>query len=172
MMWMMPDDSRRRRGLSRMFATMTRHHFLATGVAEVAHRGGALSAAALWDPPGRWKHTRLEELLMMPGFLRALGRRVTRGQQLAELMKKHHPEEPHWYLSVIGSDLTVRGGGFAQALLRSRLAHVDAEYAPAYLESSNPDNVGYYQRFGFEVTGEIAVPDGGPVMTAMWRNRR
>jgi len=88
------------------------------------------------------------------------------------LMKEHHPEEPHWYLGVIGSDPTVRGGGFGQALMRSRLDRVDAEHAPAYLESSNPDNVAYYQRFGFDVTGEIKLPDGGPSMIPMWRAPR
>ncbi|MUL83621.1 MULTISPECIES: GNAT family N-acetyltransferase [unclassified Mycolicibacterium] len=172
MVWMLPEAARRKRALARMFATMTRHHFLAGGGSEVALRAGAIGAAALWDPPGCWRQTPLQELLMMPGFARALGRRAVRGKQIAELMKKHHPDEPHWYLAVIGSDPTVRSGGFGHALLRSRLDRVDAEHAPAYLESSNPHNVPYYSRFGFEVTGEIALPDGGPTMTPMWRAPR
>jgi predicted N-acetyltransferase YhbS len=113
---------------------------------------------------------------MLPSVLLAMGAHSARGQQLTELMKQHHPEEPHWYLAVIGSDPTVRGSGFGHALMRSRLDRVDAEHAPAYLESSNPDNVPYYLRFGFEVTGEIALPglDGraGPTMTPMWRAPR
>jgi hypothetical protein len=44
--------------------------------------------------------------------------------------------------------------------------------APAYLEASKPDLVPYYSRFGFEVTGEIKLPDGGPPMFPMWRNPR
>jgi hypothetical protein len=52
--------------------------------------------------------------------------------------------------------------------MRSRLDRCDAEGAPAYLESSNIDNVSYYLRFGFEVTGEIDVP-GGPTLWCMWR---
>jgi predicted N-acetyltransferase YhbS len=89
-----------------------------------------------------------------------------------ELMEKHHPEEPHWYLMVIGSDPNVRGAGFGQALMRSRLDRCDAEGAPAYLENSNPKNEPYYLRFGFEVTGEIKLPDGGPSMWPMWRAPR
>ncbi|RWA24040.1 hypothetical protein MELE44368_02175 [Mycolicibacterium elephantis DSM 44368] len=73
---------------------------------------------------------------------------------------------------MIGSDPSVRGGGFGRALMQSRLDRVDAEHAPAYLESSNPDNIPYYQRFGFEVTGEITLPDGGPKMWPMWRDPR
>lgn len=79
---------------------------------------------------------------------------------------------PHWYLAVIGSDTSVRGKGYGQALMRSRLDRVDAEHAPAYLESSKPENVPYYQRFGFEVTGEIVVPNGGPTLWPMWRAPR
>ncbi|SEH73709.1 Acetyltransferase (GNAT) family protein [Mycolicibacterium rutilum] len=168
MMWMVPDDAGRGRALERMFATMVRHHFLRTGAPEVAG-GGRVGAAALWDPPGQWKQSRLQELRMMPGFIRAFGRNVQRGQEVSELMKEKHPEEPHWYLAVIGSDPTVRGTGFGQALMRSRLDRCDAEYAPAYLESSNPDNIPYYERFGFRVTGEIRLPEGGPSLWPMWR---
>ena len=109
---------------------------------------------------------------VMPALVRALGNRVAMGQQVALLMKEHHPEEPHWYLAIIGSDPTVRGTGLGQALMRSRLDRCDAEYAPAYLESSNPDNIPYYERFGFEVNGELRLPDGGPSLWPMWRQPR
>lgn len=171
MRWVLPDDAARARGLAQMFATMTRHHFLRGGGVEVATAGGGVGGAALWDPPGRWKQTRLEELLMLPAFVRAFGNRIGHGQQVAELLKDNHPEEPHWYLAIIGSDPSVRGTGLGHALMRSRLDRCDAEYAPAYLESSNPDNVPYYERFGFEVTGELRVPDGPPLW-AMWRQPR
>jgi len=68
-MWMLPDAPSRGKSLPRMFATMTRRHFLAGGGAEVATNGSAIGAAALWDPPGRRKQSRLEELLMTPGYL-------------------------------------------------------------------------------------------------------
>ncbi|QNJ94494.1 GNAT family N-acetyltransferase [Mycolicibacterium fluoranthenivorans] len=80
-------------------------------------------------------------------------------------------EEPNGYLAVIGSDPSVRGKGLGHVLMQSRLDRVDAEHAPAYLESSNPDNIAYYQRFGFEVTGEIRLP-GGPALWPMWRAAR
>jgi GNAT superfamily N-acetyltransferase len=172
MKWMLPTDNRRAKGLPRIFGAMTRHHFLAGGGVEVALRSGEISAAALWDAPGRWRHAPREEFRTMPAFLLAMGGRTKRGRQIAELMKKQHPEEPHWYLAVIGSDPTVRGGGFGHALMQSGLDRVDAEHAPAYLESSKFDNIAYYERFGFEVTGEIALPDGGPTMWPMWRQPR
>lgn len=174
-MWIMPDDRTRAAHLRRFFGTATRHHHLAGGGVEVAREESAIGAAALWDPPGGWKQTPREQLMMLPSFVRGFGLRLSVGRKfgaLLELMKRHHPEEPHWYLAVLGSDVTVRGKGYGQALMRSRLDRVDAEHAPAYLESSKPENVPYYQRFGFEVTGEIVLPDGGPTLWPMWRAPR
>lgn len=172
MTWMLPEAADRARALPRMFATMTRWHFLARDGAEVASRDGVIGGATLWDPPGRWQSTRLEEWLMMPAFIWAFRSRMAASQKVVEAMKESHPEEPHWYLMVIGTDPSVRGAGFGQALLRSRLDRCDAEGAPAYLEATKPDLVPYYSRFGFDVTGEINLPDGGPTMWLMWRNPR
>ncbi|HZA10892.1 GNAT family N-acetyltransferase [Mycobacterium sp.] len=172
MTWMMPDSAARAKGLPRGFATMTRHHFLARGGSEVATRDGAIGGAALWDPPGKRKSSRLEELVMMPGLLWAFRWRVSVMEPVLELMEANHPEEPHWYLMIIGSDPTVRGAGLGQALMRSRLDRCDQEHAPSYLEATKPELVPYYQRFGFEVTGEIKLPDGGPSMWPMWRTPR
>ncbi len=171
-MWILPDDDKRRRHLGRVFATMTRHHHLAGGGVEVACDGPEIGAAALWDPPNRWRESGRARLAQIPTFLRVFGAKSARGRAVQELMKRAHPEEPHWYLAAIGSDPSVRGQGFGQVLMRSRLQRCDAEYCPAYLESSKPENVPYYQRFGFRVTGELEVPDGGPTLWAMWRDPR
>jgi ribosomal protein S18 acetylase RimI-like enzyme len=170
--WMLPDDRTRLQALNRAFAGLARHHFLSRGGSEVGHRDESVGAATLWDPPGQRKASRLEELIMMPTMLWAFRSRVPASVQVMELMEKHHPEEPHWYLMVIGSDPTVRGAGFGQALMRSRLDRCDAEGVPAYLENSNPKNEAYYLRFGFEVMSEIKLPDGGPSMWPMWRAPR
>src|SRR5215211_7096821 len=172
MSWMVPDAASRAKGLPRGFATMTRHHFLARRGSEVASRDGVIGAATLWDPPGLRKSSRLEELLMMPGFIWALRSRVSVMEEILETMEESHPEEPHWYLMIIGSDPTVRGAGFGQALMRSRLDRCDDEHSPAYLDASKPDLVPYYNRFGFEVTGEIQLPNGGPKLWPMWRAPR
>jgi ribosomal protein S18 acetylase RimI-like enzyme len=173
--WIMPDARTRTANLRRFFATVTRHHHLAGGGVEVASDGSTIGAAALWDPPGRWKQSSQEQLMMLPSFLLGFGFRLSVGRKLGDLlnrMKQQHPEEPHWYLAVLGSDTSVRGKGYGHALMRSRLDRIDAEHAPAYLESSKHQNIAYYQRFGFEVTGEIVLPDGGPTLWPMWRAPR
>jgi len=171
-MWMIPDNNARARATCRVFATLARHHFVPRGGSEVASRDGVVGAAALWDPPGRRKASRLEELRMMPGLMWAMRSRAQAMNEVMKLMETSHPEEPHWYLMLLGSDPTVRGGGFGYALMQSRLDRCDAEGAPAYLENSNPKNEAFYMRFGFEVTGEIKLPDGGPSLWSMWRSPR
>lgn len=79
MSWILADDTRRAKGLPRLFAAITRHHFLAGGGAEVASRGGQIGGAALWDAPGRWKQTPGEELRMLPTLLLAFGRSLGQG---------------------------------------------------------------------------------------------
>jgi GNAT superfamily N-acetyltransferase len=172
MMWMLPADRTRTARGATMFATMIRHHYLAGGGVEAACDGSTIGAAAAWDPPNRWQQTGREQLAMIPAFIRGFGFRSVKARAIQELMKRVHPEEPHWYLFAIGSDPTVRGKGYGQVLMHSRLDRVDAEHAPAYLESSKAENIPYYQRFGFEVTGEIALPDGGPNLWPMWRAPR
>jgi GNAT superfamily N-acetyltransferase len=170
--WLQPDPDRRVAALPGFFAAMARHHFLAGGGVEVAAGVPGVGAAALWDPPGRSMGNPLAQIAMVPALLRMFRGRIGVARALSDEMKANHPEEPHWYLAMIGSDPGVRGGGYGAALMRSRLDRCDAEYAPAYLESSNPDNIPYYLRFGFEVTGEIAMPGGGPSLWPMWRQPR
>src|SRR3569833_2485864 len=156
MKWMLPDDRLRAKGLPRMFAILARRQYLAQGAEEVATNASDVGAVAMWGPPpGPPKESRLDALLLLPAILWVFRSRAQKGQEVAELMKKVHPEEPHWYLFAIKNDTTVRGAGFGQALMRSRLVRCDAEHAPAYLESTIVVTVPYYMRFGFEVTGEI-----------------
>lgn len=169
--WMLPADETRAGRLASYFATVTRHHHLPGGGVEVACAGPVIGAATLWDPPHRWKQSGRARLSMLPALIGAYRWRLGAGRIVEELLDAAHPREPHWYLAVIGSDPTVRGGGFGKAVLQSRLVRCDAERCPAYLESSKFDNVPYYQRFGFEVTGTITIP-GGPTLWQMWRQPR
>lgn len=88
-----------------------------------------------------------------------------------ERMGDFHPAEPHWYLAVIGVDPACQGHGLGSALMRHALQRCDADGLPAYLESSNPRNIPFYQRHGFEITGEIQV-GASPTILPMLRRPR
>ena len=134
---------------------------------------GAIAGAAVWAPPdGDSTPSALAQLRMVPGLFRAFRGRLQVAAQLAEGMARHHPTEPHWYLAFIGTLPTARGRGFGQALLSKRLTHCDEVGAASYLESSKPENVPYYERFGYQADGELDLTGGGPPMWPMWRNPR
>ena len=62
------------------------------------------------------------------------------------------------------------GKGIGNALIRQVTDRCDQEGLPAYLESSKAENVPYYQRYGFEVTGETVLGSDGPTIWFMWRD--
>jgi ribosomal protein S18 acetylase RimI-like enzyme len=90
---------------------------------------------------------------------------------MVEAMGHHHPDQPHWYLPMIGVEPSRQGRGHGAALLRHQLARCDDEGTLAYLESSNPRNISLYLRHGFEITGEIQA-GSSPVMVPMVRTPR
>jgi ribosomal protein S18 acetylase RimI-like enzyme len=85
-----------------------------------------------------------------------------------EQMDAAHPNEEHWYLPWLGVDSARQGTGLGASLLRHGLARVDADHAPAFLETPNPRTVPFYERHGFTVS---AVSQAGacPPVTSMWR---
>ena len=102
MVWMLPDADLRRRKLHHLFASLTRITICPAAASRSRSTADGVGAAALWDPPGEWKHTQGEQLRAVPGLFWAFGRSLRKGLVAEELMKKAHPEEPHWYLAVIG----------------------------------------------------------------------
>lgn len=137
---------------------------IAAGTAWSADDG----AAALWLAPGVGPDSEAIGALVMetvaPEKLMVLA-------ELGELMREHHPDEPHWYLSMIGVDPSRQGQGLGAALLKEGLRRCDAEGLPAYLESSSPRNVPLYERHGFEVIGLIK-PGDHPGLIPMYRPAR
>lgn len=93
--------------------------------------------------------------------------------ELLERFDASHPTgDPHYYLSLLGTHPDCRGLGLGMALLAENLAKIDEEAMPAYLESSNPENVKRYERLGFRRVGEFSTPDGSRIVASMWREAR
>ena len=90
---------------------------------------------------------------------------------LGGTMMANHPHEPHWYLNVVSTVPARQGQGLGTAVLQPILARCDADGTRAYLESTNPRNHTLYHRNGFVDAGELRV-EGGPSLTAMWREPR
>ncbi len=129
-------------------------------------------AVALWLPPGEPEMTSEEERAFEQLLTALLGSRAREVQALFERFDEQHPQdEPHYYLSLWATHRDHAGRGLGTALIHDNLARIDAERMPAYLESTNPANLPRYETLGFRRRGEFG-PEGGPVITTMWRDAR
>ena len=109
------------------------------------------AGAALWLPPG----SELDET--------AIGASLPSGREsefaaVFEAMASYHPQEPHWYLPLIGVDPARHRKGYGAALLRDTFAGATKDQ-PAYLNPPIPP----YHRNG------MASSSGAP---SRWGRRR
>jgi ribosomal protein S18 acetylase RimI-like enzyme len=127
------------------------------------------AAAALWLAPGVTPDR--EAMMGLIGQLAREEKLPVLGE-VGEAIAAYHPEEPHWYLAMIGVDPARQGRGYGSAILRESLRRCDEEGVIAYLESSNPKNVPLYERHGFEVMGFVQPGDFPGIHPMVRRPRR
>lgn len=107
----------------------------------------------------------------LPKMIEVFGRRLGLAVWSQLRFERHHPAKPeHWYLHYIGVEPRRQGRGLGAALLAPVLELCDRDGAPAYLESSTDRNCALYERHGFESTGIMTLPIGGPPIREMWRH--
>lgn len=166
--WMFNDPDRQRARIEQAFETWCRRIFLPKH-AVVMHPAGP--AVACWAPPERWRLTVTQQLRLLPSMAHIFG--VTRLPTVLSGMQRMadaHPDaRAHWYLGFLGTAPEHQGRGLGTRLLAHGLRRCDLEGTPAYLEASRPENVPFYERFGFTVHHELVLP-GGPPVWGMWRD--
>lgn len=167
MMHFMPDAASREAKLPRIFAMLLKMA-LPHGLCRVTP---GFECATIWKPPGKWHLTLWDYIANGPQMLGIFGTNVLNVIATMDRIEKVHPTREHFYLQVIGTDPPKQGKGFASAVMRDQLMRSDAQGLPCYLESSKDTNIPVYRSFGFEVTGEIKIPDG-PTLWPMWREAR
>ena len=136
---------------------------------EIYIAGNGLGAA-LWMPPGAKLDIRLGPGVLWTCWCRFGLRSILRFFRLIIAMEKHHPKDPHYYLFAVGVRDEVKGRGIGSALLEPVLTECDRRRVVAYLENSNPSNLSFYGRHGFEVRNEITVSRNGPKIWLMFRD--
>ncbi len=126
------------------------------------------AGAALWLAPG--KHPDDEAIMSL---IMGTTSEDLQGPLMSvfEEMGNYHPVGPHWHLPFVGVHPTCQRRGYGGVLLGHALRTCDEQGVPAYLESSNPQNIPLYERHAFQVLGEIQV-GSSPVITPMLRRAR
>jgi ribosomal protein S18 acetylase RimI-like enzyme len=131
---------------------------------DTAYYIDSYAGAALWFPPGIQPDENL--------VIEVIQETTSESQQadlfaVLEQMGHHHPNQPHWYLSMIVVEPSQQGKGYGSALMQPVLMQCNRDGIPAYLESSNPTNIPFYERHGFEVIGTIQTGTLPPIFPMM-----
>lgn len=162
--WVFRDESTRRDALGAWF------RFWVKAYGEAGHLvvTEAGDGAALWAPPDQPPLSGAETEALIDIVREHNGERT--GLVLGSLATVVQPTAPHWYLNAIAARRGERGRGIGASLLEPFLERSDAEGVPIYLESSNPRNLTFYRRYGFEDHGpRVDLPESGPPLQPMWR---
>jgi GNAT superfamily N-acetyltransferase len=158
------------------FPEMMRLHIAPAIAHQAAHFVEGFSAAAIWFPPkspGDDPEPDKDLARRLGTLIEETASREGNDDLFAAIseMDKLHPKEPHWYLFAIGVDPDHQNEGLGSILMEHALPKCDAGGTLAYLESSSPRNVPFYQRHGFEVLQVVQV-GSSPTFTLMVREPR
>jgi GNAT superfamily N-acetyltransferase len=161
--WLLGD--RNAQEARRKLFEQTLHIFMRDGLVEITEDGGS---AAVWGLPHPVKRNRILRAIdaarmALVTLVATGGATSNRAVRLAETLRSHHPQGPHFYLAAIGTLPEARGKGGASGLLATRLEVCDREGVEAYLESSSANNLPLYERHGFEILRQINVGDSPPL---------
>ncbi len=134
-------------------------------------RPGAVLSAI---PPGKkasWARQAGFGLRLLPRILRGQPSpaRVAKLLRLGASLEGHHPAEPHWALFQLVVDPACQGQGLGRAIMEHAATLADGDGVAAYLETSNPVNLSFYRRFGFEVVDTLEGKGGIPPVWTMLR---
>jgi len=164
-MWIIPGERRRAELLDRYYRMMIQCVFVPAGGAWTTAEA---AGGALWIPPGTKLSlaVALRELFVISPAVGIAGLR--RAFAIDALKKRHRPAEAHWYLETLSIEPAQQRQGYGTALLAPVLAHCDAQALPAYLETQRRSNIAFYERFGFELSGEVSTGESPP----LWLMRR
>lgn len=118
--------------------------------------------------PGHWPLTDTPLAWELAWALAAGPLPVRRALRDDLAMRAAHVTHPHMYLWFLAVDPAAQGRGIGAALL-AELHGRSAELAvPTFLETGSEANVGFYERLGYGVIGELELPSG----TTQWQMER
>jgi ribosomal protein S18 acetylase RimI-like enzyme len=128
------------------------------------------TAVAVWVPPDRDELTALrnKDLTLLR---KLIGDRVAEVTPVLDRYAEARPaDEPHYYMTFLGTASIARGRGLARRLLAHNLARIDDERMPACLAVSNEAARRLYLQAGFATIDSFSVLDGHFRVTTMWRD--
>jgi ribosomal protein S18 acetylase RimI-like enzyme len=151
------DPERRQERLRRMFEGAFDAMGWQTNMLAARDADGTILGVCGAMPPGGCQLGAGQQLRLMPRVLSNGPRAAIKTMRWLGAWAKRDPEKRHWHLGPIAVDAHLQGRGVGSKLMEVFCARVDAAGEEAYLETDKPENVRFYERFGFEVVGEQEV---------------
>ena len=108
-------------------------------------------------PPGTCQAPLLKQLRFMPAVLRDGPVATLRTLRVMSEWKKRDPKDRHWHLGPVGVEPGLQGMAVGSQMMERFCARMDAEGELAYLKTDKPENVRFYERFGFVTVEEAEV---------------
>lgn len=169
--FLLPEPAERRRWLEVIMA-LSIHEACASGRVFTPSAGAGAGVAILHGPgsypapAGRGLFGFLIGRLPRPQIPAPTLRLLRHGRRVFATLARVHLTRPHYYLPVIGLHPDRAGQGLGRLLLDHAIALARTDRVPLYLETSNPDNLAFYDHFGFAVASEVVpVASGPPIWT-------
>lgn len=107
-------------------------------------------STAIWEPPTGGGHP--------PGDIGLSTGAAGRMAAYDEAVHAALPDEPFWYLGVLGTHPAAAGRRLGRAVMAAGLRRAAEDALPAVLETSKPANVELYRRAGWCVAAEFRTP--------------
>lgn len=114
------------------------------------------SAPGLWPPPN------LRSLFVLaPGPLLAGPAVLARSLGAERVFERGYPDYDVFVVVIFGVRRAHQRRGLGRRLMAEAIARADDAGVPAFLWTSNPDNLPYYRSHGYDVVGEETKLPGG-----------
>lgn len=148
------DPLRRERYMQRSFSAILR---AMERPPLAAWRDDYIVGVAGMASPGSCQLSPFQLLTMMPRVRPTSLGMVRRTFRWVSEWEKRDPRERHWHLGPVAVEGGMRGMGVGSQLMEELVNGMDRGGDRAYLETDKPENVVFYERFGFEVVDEALV---------------
>jgi GNAT superfamily N-acetyltransferase len=156
------DPSRRRQFIYRTCLSTLRVAERWAGPSWCITEDGEPVAVLAGCAPGLWPPPSLRSLFVLaPGPMLAGPAVLARSLGAERVFESGYPDHDAFVVVIFGVRRSHQRKGLGRRLMGKALARAEEAGAPAFLWTSNPDNLPYYRSHGYEIVGEETTIPGG-----------